>query len=318
MSPTSSSQPDRLSASCAVSAVPLEPHQPMSPTAMTSTVCPDPPRGGFRRAEGGPLLSPPPHAAAIQASESRGRAGSRCRKSAPAPLNCWSSLSRRATFPPQLSRMAPFSQATAPIAAGVVTAGAADRRRARGGTRTAGAGAVPPGLPSRGAGPARGPPGRQCGRPRAGARSHVRAAALSALHPYRPQRAGPGSCSHLSLLDRVLEIKDTIAEVPASEVRWDRLLTIAGVLIVSVVLVGASFVWPTLGLPSTVTGRRRRCHSSPAPSRVRPPAVRAGEAGGGRADRDARHRRAPAVPHRSRARTPRWIRPRCCCACRAR
>ena len=67
---------------------------------------------------------------------------------------------------------------------------------------------------------------------------------------------------HLSLLDRVLEIKDSIAEVPASEVRWDRLLTIGGVLMVSVVLVGASFVWPTLGLPSAVHRARRRSYSS--------------------------------------------------------
>lgn len=51
----------------------------------------------------------------------------------------------------------------------------------------------------------------------------------------------------LSLLDRVLEIKDSIAEVPANEVRWDRLLTIAGVLTVSLVLVGASLYWPGLG-----------------------------------------------------------------------
>jgi anti-anti-sigma factor len=54
----------------------------------------------------------------------------------------------------------------------------------------------------------------------------------------------------LSLLDRVLEVKNSIAEVPAPEVRWDRLLTIAGVLIVTLVLVGASFVWPGLGLPA--------------------------------------------------------------------
>jgi anti-anti-sigma factor len=58
----------------------------------------------------------------------------------------------------------------------------------------------------------------------------------------------------LSLLDRVLEIKDSIAEVPATEVRWDRILTVAGVLIVSVVLVGASFVWPGLGLPTAPPG----------------------------------------------------------------
>jgi anti-anti-sigma factor len=58
----------------------------------------------------------------------------------------------------------------------------------------------------------------------------------------------------LSLLDRVLEIKDSIAEAKANDVRWDRLLTLAGVLVVSVVLVGAGFVWPTLGLPTTGPG----------------------------------------------------------------
>lgn len=52
---------------------------------------------------------------------------------------------------------------------------------------------------------------------------------------------------HLSLLDRVLEVKDSITEVPAQEVRWDRLLTVAGVLIVSIVLVGANLYWPGPG-----------------------------------------------------------------------
>jgi anti-anti-sigma factor len=54
----------------------------------------------------------------------------------------------------------------------------------------------------------------------------------------------------LSLLDKVLEIRETVAEARAQEVRWDRLLTIAGVLIVGLVLVGAGLIWPTLGLPT--------------------------------------------------------------------
>jgi anti-anti-sigma factor len=58
----------------------------------------------------------------------------------------------------------------------------------------------------------------------------------------------------LSLLDRVLEIRDTMAEARAKEVRWDRVLTIAGVLIVSLILVGAGFRWPTLCLPTAPPG----------------------------------------------------------------
>ncbi len=58
----------------------------------------------------------------------------------------------------------------------------------------------------------------------------------------------------LSLLDRVLEIKDSVADAKAAEVRWDRLLTVVGVVIVSVGLVGAGFVWPTLGFPSSGGG----------------------------------------------------------------
>jgi anti-anti-sigma factor len=52
---------------------------------------------------------------------------------------------------------------------------------------------------------------------------------------------------NLSLLDRVLEIKESIAEARANEVRWDRVLTVAGVLVVSVVLVGSGWYWPGLG-----------------------------------------------------------------------
>ena len=58
----------------------------------------------------------------------------------------------------------------------------------------------------------------------------------------------------LSLLDSVLEITDTMAEARAKEVRWGRMLTIAGVLVVSLVLVGVGFRWPTLGLPTVPPG----------------------------------------------------------------
>jgi anti-anti-sigma factor len=52
---------------------------------------------------------------------------------------------------------------------------------------------------------------------------------------------------NLSLLDRVLEIKDSIAEVRTSGVRWNQLFTITGVLVIGVILVGAGMVWPGLG-----------------------------------------------------------------------
>jgi anti-anti-sigma factor len=59
----------------------------------------------------------------------------------------------------------------------------------------------------------------------------------------------------LSLLDRALEIKDTLAEAHATEVRWDRLLTVVVVLLVGMLLVGVGFVWPTLGLPTAAPGQ---------------------------------------------------------------
>jgi anti-anti-sigma factor len=49
---------------------------------------------------------------------------------------------------------------------------------------------------------------------------------------------------HLSQLDRVLEIKDSIAEARVKDVRWDRVLTIAGVLVITLILVGAGLLWP--------------------------------------------------------------------------
>jgi anti-anti-sigma factor len=52
---------------------------------------------------------------------------------------------------------------------------------------------------------------------------------------------------NLSLLDRVLEIKDTIADARAQDLRWDRVLTIAGVVVISLVLVGSGMFWPGIG-----------------------------------------------------------------------
>lgn len=62
----------------------------------------------------------------------------------------------------------------------------------------------------------------------------------------------------ISMLDRVFEIKDSLADAKAQDVRWDRVLTIVGVIVVSVGLVGSGMIWPTLGLPTAAPG-------SPAP-----------------------------------------------------
>ena len=154
MSPASSSQPDRLSTSCAVSRRAPGPAPAdvadrdhldglSRPAAAAGSVGPE-----------GATRSPPPRP---PSTTGRGRQGQQRQPregARPAPLNCWSSLSRRATFPPQLSRMAPFLKPPHRIAARAVAARAADRRRARRGTRAARAGPVPPGLPPRGARPA--------------------------------------------------------------------------------------------------------------------------------------------------------------------
>jgi anti-anti-sigma factor len=52
----------------------------------------------------------------------------------------------------------------------------------------------------------------------------------------------------LSLLDRVLEIKESLAEAKGNELKWDRVLTIVGVIVVGVALVGVGMLWPGLGL----------------------------------------------------------------------
>ena len=52
----------------------------------------------------------------------------------------------------------------------------------------------------------------------------------------------------ISLLDRVLEIKPSVADARDVAVHWDRMLTVAGVLIVGSALVGVGMVWPDLGM----------------------------------------------------------------------
>jgi anti-anti-sigma factor len=52
----------------------------------------------------------------------------------------------------------------------------------------------------------------------------------------------------LSSLDRVLELKESVGEAKTSEVRWDRLFTIAGVFAAGAALVGVGLRWPGLGL----------------------------------------------------------------------
>jgi len=64
-----------------------------------------------------------------------------------------------------------------------------------------------------------------------------------------------GELLRLSLLDRVLEIKDSLAEAKSNELQWDRVLTIVGVIVVSVALVGVGMLWPGLGLqPGAAAG----------------------------------------------------------------
>ena len=52
----------------------------------------------------------------------------------------------------------------------------------------------------------------------------------------------------LSMLDGVLEVKSSLAEARSGEVHWDRLLTVAGVALVGMALVGVGMLWPGLGL----------------------------------------------------------------------
>ncbi len=58
----------------------------------------------------------------------------------------------------------------------------------------------------------------------------------------------------MSLLDRVLEIKESVAEARDAAVHWDRMLTVAGVLIVGTALVGVGMVWPGLGIQGPAQG----------------------------------------------------------------
>ena len=58
----------------------------------------------------------------------------------------------------------------------------------------------------------------------------------------------------ISLLDRVLEIKPSVADARDVSVHWDRMFTVAGVLIVGSALVGVGMVWPNLGLQEPAQG----------------------------------------------------------------
>jgi anti-anti-sigma factor len=58
----------------------------------------------------------------------------------------------------------------------------------------------------------------------------------------------------LSLLDRVLEIKDTLAEAKEKDVQWERVMTVAGVLVVSAILVALGLLWPSLSRPFSEAG----------------------------------------------------------------
>jgi anti-anti-sigma factor len=58
----------------------------------------------------------------------------------------------------------------------------------------------------------------------------------------------------LSLLDRVLEIKPSVADAREVAVHWDRMLTVAGVLVVGSALVGVGMVWPNLGIEGAAQG----------------------------------------------------------------
>jgi anti-anti-sigma factor len=58
----------------------------------------------------------------------------------------------------------------------------------------------------------------------------------------------------ISLLDRVLEIKPSVADARDVAVRWDRMFTVAGVLVVGSALVGVGMVWPNLGLQEPSQG----------------------------------------------------------------
>lgn len=83
---------------------------------------------------------------------------------------------------------------------------------------------------------------------RALVRGHTTAQRLHRRFTIVAPNARVSELLRLSLLDRVLEIKDSIAEAKTNELQWDRVLTVVGVIVVSVALVGVGMLWPGLGL----------------------------------------------------------------------
>lgn len=53
----------------------------------------------------------------------------------------------------------------------------------------------------------------------------------------------------LARLDRVIDVHETLADLKAADVHWDRWLTVAGVAVVTAALVGLGFLWPGIGTP---------------------------------------------------------------------
>lgn len=89
---------------------------------------------------------------------------------------------------------------------------------------------------------------------RALVRGHTTAQRLHRRFTIVAPNARVSELLRLSLLDRVLEIKDSLAEAKANELQWDRVLTIVGVIVVGVALVGVGMLWPNLGLQTGAPG----------------------------------------------------------------
>lgn len=83
---------------------------------------------------------------------------------------------------------------------------------------------------------------------RALVRGHTTAQRLHRRFTIVTPNARVSELLRLSLLDRVLEIKDSLAEAKTNELKWDRVLTVVGVIVVGVALVGVGMLWPGLGL----------------------------------------------------------------------
>ena len=212
-----------------------------------------------------------------------------------------------------------FHSSGAGVQARALAAGGPGGRRPSRGTRTPRAGPVPAGIPPRRARSARRDPGRQRRHPRAGARAHVRAAAEPAVHDCRPDAEGHRRCCRCRCSTACSRSRSRWPRPATPRCTGIAMLTVAGVLIVGV---GAGGRRHGVAGPWASRGRRRAPKPSPrlrpGPERPQPSAFRAGQAGGGRGHRHARHRRPPSVPQRSRRRTRRWIRRRCCSASPAR